>query len=64
MNTVFVWVLLATSIDPLKAECLHVRVAGVYGSEATCQRVETAERAPGAPGVDTVWNCEKMQVTQ
>ena len=59
MNTAIVWVLLATSIDPIKVECIHVRVAAVFTTEAGCKTVETAERAPGT---DTVWNCQKMQL--
>ena len=55
----FVWVLLAMSIDPLKPECVHQRVAAVLASQESCETVATAMRVPGA---DTVWECSKMQV--
>lgn len=58
MNTAVVWVLLAMSIDPLKPECAHQRVASVYASQEGCEIVVKAMRTASA---DTVWECWKVR---
>jgi hypothetical protein len=59
MSTVFVWVLMAVSIDPLKPECPHHRTAAVYATQEACKAADAMERAAGS---EAVWECAKMQV--
>jgi hypothetical protein len=64
MSTAVVWVLLAMSIDPLKPECTHQRVARVFASQERCESVSTAMRATTA-GTETntvTWECWKAQL--
>lgn len=66
MSTAVVWILLAMSIDPLKPECTHQRVAKVFSSEERCKSVATAMRAAIAgTETDTVtWECWKAQLVK
>jgi hypothetical protein len=63
LSTAAVWVLLAMSIDPLKPECLHQRVAEVFAAQERCETSATAMRA-AIVGTDTntvTWECSKVQ---
>lgn len=59
LTTLVVWVLLAMSVDPLKAECTHQRVVAAYENKERC---ETSAKAMRNSGSDTVWECEEVQL--